>query len=104
LFFKFAKMMQLFELESLSLVFGFDWFRGNHPEGEERELVEERSYFASFEDVEQLVREPQFDTIVRLVDINLATDTLSNSLAANEHPYFKIAMLDCGLYYVDKIV
>jgi hypothetical protein len=99
---QFAKMMQLFEPESLSLVFGFDWFRGNHPEGTERELVKEGSYFASFDDVERLVRLQQLEAIVRLVDINLATDALKLFFAANEHLHFKIVMLDCGLYKVVK--
>jgi hypothetical protein len=63
---QFAKLMQLFEPESLSLVFGLDWFRGNHPEGAEAELVEEGSYFASYEEVQRLVTLQRLESIVRL--------------------------------------
>lgn len=97
---QFAKLMQLFEPESLSLVFGFDWFQGNHPEGEEAELVEEGSYFASYEDVDRLVKLQRLDSLIRLVDLNLATDDLANFMKENEHLHFKIVLLDCGLYDV----
>lgn len=99
---QFAKMMQLFEPESLALVFGFDWFKGNHPEGAEKELVKEGSYFASFEAVDHLVRLQNLDAVVRLVNLNLATDDLSHYMSKNEHLHFKIVLLDCGLYEVVK--
>jgi hypothetical protein len=97
---QFAKMMQLFEPESLSLVFGFDWFRGNHPEGAESELVEDGSYFASYEDVQQLVSLQKLDPIIRLVNLDLASEDLSLFMQENQHLHFKIVMLDCGLYEV----
>jgi hypothetical protein len=97
---QFAKLMQLFEPESLSLVFGFDWFKGNHPEGKEAELVKEGSYFASYEEVERLVKLQRLDNIIRLIDLNLAQDDLARFMGENEHLHFKIVLLDCGLYDV----
>lgn len=95
---QFAKLMRLFEPESLGLVFGFDWFQGNHPVGDEAELVTEGSYFASFDEVSEVVRLQDLDPIVRLVDMDLSGPNLGNYFAENEHLHFKIVMLDCGLY------
>ena len=85
---QFAKLMQLFEPESLSLVFGFDWFQGNHPEGEEAELVKEGSYFASYDEVERLVKLQRLDSIIRLIDLNLAKDDLAKFMSDYEHLHF----------------
>lgn len=99
---QFAKMMQLFEPESLGLVFGFDWFQGNHPEGEEAELVDEGSYFAGYEEVSELVSVQGLDPLIRLVDMDLSGPALGEYFRENEHLHFKIVMLDCGLYEVVK--
>jgi len=97
---QFAKMMRLFEPESLGLVFGYDWFRGNHPEGDEAELVTEGSYFASFEEVSEVVRLQDLDSLVRLVDLDLSGTALAEYFEKNAHLHFKIVMLDCGLYEI----
>ncbi len=99
---QFAKLMQLFEPESLSLVFGFDWFQGNKPEGEEADLVPEGSYFASYEEVSELVSVQGLDPIVRLLNMDLSGPELEAYFEDNDHLHFKIVMLDCGLYEVVK--
>jgi hypothetical protein len=95
----FAKLARLFEPESLTLVHGFDWFKGARMEGEEVGLVEEGAYAASFEWVSKLVSVQGLDDIVRLHNLDLSQD-LPAFFAQHPHLQFKLVFLDCGLYKV----
>lgn len=95
----FAKLTRLFEPESLTLVFGFDWFKGARGAGPEAHLVEEGTYAESFERVSELVRVQGLDDIVRVNDLDLAND-LPAFFAGHSHLQFKLVFLDCGYYDV----
>jgi hypothetical protein len=95
----FAKLIRLFEPESLTLAHGFDWFQGARADGEEAKLVEPGAYSASAEWVRRLVSVQGLDDIVRIHDLNLATD-LPNFLARHPHLQFKLVFLDCGYHDV----
>ena len=62
--------------------------------------MEEGSYFASYEEVDRLVKLQRLESIIRLVDMNLAGPDLSRFMGENEHLHFKIVLLDCGLYEI----
>ena len=96
----FAKLARLFEPASLTLVHGFDWFRGVQPEGEEARLVDSGAYTASFETVSRLVTTQHLDDIVRLHDMDLASDALAEFIDGHGHLQFRLVVLDCGLYTV----
>jgi hypothetical protein len=95
----FAKLTRIFEPESLTLVHGFDWFKGARLEGDEAGLVEDGAYGASFETVQKLVSVQQLDDVVRLHDLDLSKD-LPAFFEQHPHLQFKLVFLDCGLYKV----
>jgi len=95
----FAKLTKLFEPESLTQVHGFDWFRGNHPDPEEKHLVEEGSYFESKERLQNLICAQGLENIALLHELDLSVD-LAGFFAVHPHLQFKLVFLDCGLYRV----
>jgi len=97
----FAKLVRLFEPETLTLVQGFDWFQGARTDGPEAALVEPGTYSASVEWVRRLVQVQGFDDIVRIHDLNLATE-LPGFFAQHSHLQYKLVFLDCGYYDVVK--
>jgi hypothetical protein len=97
----FAKLVRLFEPESLTLVHGFDWFQGARAEGEEARLVAPGAYAASAAFVRRLVEVQGLDDILRVHDLDLAHD-LPAFFARHPHLQFKLVFLDCGYYDVVK--
>jgi len=95
----FAKLARLFEPESLTLVHGFDWFKGARLEGAEAGLVQDGAYSASYEWVTKLVSVQGLEDIVRLHDLDLSRD-LPEFFSKHAHLQFKLVFLDCGLYNV----
>lgn len=93
----FAKLTRLFEPESLTLVLGFDWFKGWHVSGEEAKFVNEGSYGESLERVRELVRVQGLDDVIRVNDLDLAKD-LPAFFRTHAHLQFKLVYLDCGYY------
>jgi hypothetical protein len=97
----FAKLTRLFEPESLTLVFGFDWFKGAQGSGDEAHLVDEGAYAESGGRVRELVRVQGLDDVVRVEDLDLANE-LPSFFEAHPHLQFKLVFLDCGYYDVVK--
>jgi len=95
----FTKLTQLFEPESLVQTHGFDWFRGNHPSGDEKNLVAEGSYFASEQEVQALIDLQGLGNQTLLHNVDLSKD-LAGFFQRHDHLYFKLVFLDCGLYDV----
>jgi hypothetical protein len=95
----FAKLVRLFEPETLSLVHGFDWFHGARVEGAEATLVEPGAYAASADWVRRLVSVQGLDDIVRIHDLDLAK-ALPAFFERHPHLQFKLVFLDCGYYDV----
>lgn len=95
----FAKLARLFEPESLTLVHGFDWFKGAQGAGDEATLVDSGAYAESFDRVRRLVDVQGLDDVIRLHDINLATE-LKGFFDTFPHLAFKLVVLDCGYYDV----
>lgn len=97
----FAKLVRLFEPETLSLVHGFDWFQGARVQGAEATLVEPGAYAASADWVRKLVSVQGLDDIVRIHDLDLAK-ALPAFFERHPHLQFKLVFLDCGYYDVVK--
>ena len=115
----FAKLTQIFEPESLTLVYGFDWFRGTVPgpdemtprvrslwkespssEEENRPRTDEEAE-DMYRMIKRLIALQNLDHIVHLhkLDVTKELDSFFR-----EHPYiqFKIVFLDAGTYEVTK--
>jgi predicted O-methyltransferase YrrM len=93
-----AKLTQIFEPESLTLVHGFDWFKGAQLTAEEPNVMEG----ACKEDHLRLVRlieAQKLDHVIHIHNLDLRTD-LERFFEENKYMQFKLVFLDVGLYDV----
>lgn len=95
-----AKLVQIFEGESLTQVHGFDWFKGMYG-GDESPNVEIGSYAESYERLMKLVEAQQLNHIVRVHKLDITTE-LEDFLQRHSHLQFKLVFLDAGTYDVTK--
>lgn len=96
----FAKLTQIFEPESLTLVHGFDWFEGSKLTAEEPNVLE-GSYKEDYSRLLSLIRAQRLDRIVHIHKLDLATE-LAEFFERNKYMQFKLVFLDAGLYHVVK--
>jgi hypothetical protein len=94
----FAKLTQIFEPESLTLVHGFDWFEGSRLTEEEPNVVE-GSYKEDYSRLMRLIKAQGLDRTVHVHKLNLATE-LEAFFDENRYMQFKLVFLDAGLYDV----
>jgi methyltransferase family protein len=94
----FAKLTQIFEPEALTLVHGFDWFRGVKITAEEK-LINESTQGESEERVRALVAAQKLDHIVKIHNVDVANE-IEGFFEEHSHLRFKLVYLDCGLYPV----
>lgn len=98
----FAKLVKIYESESLTMCHGFDWFEGTGQLSEaDCDLVEAGSYKSDYEEVKTLVEKQGFDHILKIHKLNLLTD-LESFFRDNTHLRFKLVMMDAGIYDVMK--
>ena len=95
-----AKLTQIFEPESLTLVHGFDWFEGSKLTAEEPNIVE-GSYKEDYTRLVSLIRAQRLEHIVHIHKLNLATE-LEKFFDEHRYMQFKLVFLDAGLYDVVK--
>jgi hypothetical protein len=96
----FAKLAQIFEPESLTLVHGFDWFQGNEPTPEEPNVMK-GSYFESYERVSSLIRAQRLEHVAHLHKLDLTRD-LTAFFQKHASMHFKLVFLDAGIYGIVK--
>ena len=96
-----AKLTRMFEPESMTLVHGFDWFKGAREEALDGEKVTPGAYQSSLEQVRKLVEVQGLDDVVRVHDMDLSKD-LTGFFDRHAHMQFKLVFLDCGYYDVVK--
>ena len=88
---------------SLTQVHGFDWFKGTgSPSENDSKLVPEGSYQYTYNDLIELINIQKMDHIVRIHNIDLTTDLLSNFFDKFKHLQFKLVFMDAGRYDVMK--
>ena len=92
----FAKLTQIFEPESLTLVHGFDWFEGAKPTAEEPNVFE-GSYREDYDRLMSLIRAQRLDHIVHIHKLDLCTE-LDQFFKTNAYMQFKLVYLDAGIY------
>jgi len=94
----FAKLTQIFEPGSLTLVHGFDWFKGMAPTSEEPNIHED-AYVEDEARVVRLIEAQGLDRVVHLHNLDLRTQ-LDCFFDQNPYMQFKLVFLDAGLYDV----
>jgi hypothetical protein len=94
----FAKLLQIFEPEALTMVHGFDWFRGTLASSEEP-LQVSGSVFEDEARLRKLVTLQRLDNVLKIHKLDIVTE-LDGFFA--KHPYlrFKLVFLDSGTYDV----
>jgi len=97
----FAKLVSLYEHQSLTLVHGFDWFEGNSPSREDSSLLVKGGYRAAYDDVVHLIKLQRLEHILKIHKIDVSQE-LDNFFSVNNHLRFKLVFLDAGLYQVVK--
>ncbi len=96
----FAKLIEIFEPNSLTLVHGFDWFQGTKPTSEES-FLEEGSYKTDELIVSKLVKANGLENLVHVHNLDATKDfpAFFNN-PENTHLQFKLVFLDCGIYNI----
>lgn len=92
----FAKLTQIFEPESLTLVHGFDWFEGTEPTSEEPNVLA-GSYKEDYSRILHLIQAQKLDHIVHIHKLDLKTE-LNKFFEENNYMQFKLIYLDAGQY------
>lgn len=96
----FAKLVRIFEPNSLTLVHGFDWFQGTMPTSEES-FLEKGSYKTEKHIVSELIEANNLKNIVHIHNVDASKDFPQFfAKPENAHLQFKLVFLDCGIYSV----
>lgn len=96
----FAKLLQIFESESLTQVHGFNWFEGAGDIGvNDSGLIETGSYSSDKDLLLELIKKQKLDHIVRINDFDI-TKELNGFFNTYKHLQFKLVFLDAGIYDV----
>lgn len=98
-FFLFAKLVKIFESESLTQVHGFDWFEGMNVDEDKNAKVDAGSYKADEATLRKLVEIQELENLAFLHKIDVTKD-LEPFLEKHKHLQFKLVFLDAGIYDV----
>jgi hypothetical protein len=91
-----AKLAQIFEPESLTLVHGFDWFEGTRVTAEEPNVMD-GSYKEDYSRLMRLIQAQKLDNLVHIHKLDLRSE-LDQFFEENKYMQFKLVVLDSGLY------
>jgi len=97
----FAKMIKIFESETLTLCHGFDWFQGTITSDRDSRLVMDGGYKTDYEDIVELIKKQGFENILKIHKLDLRND-LKKFFGEHAHLRFKLVMMDAGTYDVMK--
>lgn len=95
----FGKLVEIYEPESLTLVHGFDWFKGSFGQAEDRLLLPSQTYFEDEARVRALVRLQNLDHVVKIHKVDVVTE-IDDFFQRNPTIRFKLVFLDSGTYDV----
>ena len=93
-FFSFIKFVRLFEKNSQTLVYGFDWFKGMKP-GINDDLSNVGKYATSYKGLKNLLKIQDLDKIGNVQKMDL-TKKFEPFIKNNKWLRFKLAFIDCG--------
>jgi hypothetical protein len=96
----FAKLIKIFESESLTLCHGFDWFEGMMLT-ENDSLMLEGGYKTDYKSILELVEKQGFSNILKIHKLDLIKEC-PEFFYKHQHLRFKLVMMDAGAYEVMK--
>jgi Methyltransferase domain len=94
----FAKLVKMYEPQSLTLVHGFDWFKGAKTTAEEK-YVKMGECTADYEPLIKLIKHQHLENILHIHNLDV-TKELDGFFRDNSHLQFKLVFSDCGVYDV----
>jgi hypothetical protein len=100
-FLYFAKLVEIFEPQSNTLVHGFDNFMGMKPSEAEKAQIEEGCYKADYETLRKAINIQKLDHVAKLHKLDVTTD-LGKFFNTYRGSQFKLVFLDAGVYSVLK--
>ncbi|MEO6731337.1 MAG: class I SAM-dependent methyltransferase [Ferruginibacter sp.] len=96
----FAKLVKIFEPNSITLVHGFDWFQGTKPTNEES-FLKAGSYKTEELIVHKLIDANGLENMIHVHNLDATKDfPIFFNQPENTHLQFKLVFLDCGVYGV----
>ena len=96
----FAKLMKIFEPNSIFMVHGFDWFEGSvSPSKKDSDLVYTGGYKNDYESVKKLIKAQDLSKILKIHKLDLRKD-LKLFFNSKNHLMFKLVFMDAGHYEV----
>ena len=94
-FFSFIKFVSLFEKNSQTLVYGFDWFKGMKP-GANDDFAGQGKYATSYKGLKNLLKIQGLDKIGNIQKMDLSCK-FKPFLTKNKWMRFKLVFIDCGI-------
>jgi len=100
--FYFSKLIQIFEPNSLTKVFGFDWFKGMKTKKNDN-IMNKGLYQSSYSELLKNIKKQKLDEIITLVKLDLAKQI---KIFFKKNPWlrFRFVFIDCGIENVLKEV
>ena len=93
----FAKLVKIFESESLTQVHGFEWFKGTDFKNQlDNDLVKKGTYSYDKKKLINLIKNQGFSNILKIHDLDISKN-LVTFLKKNPHLRFKLVFLDIGI-------
>jgi len=97
-----AKLVALFERNTVTQVHGFDWFKGMKPGKRDAGNMEGR-YLADYRTLQELIRHQGLTDVAVLHRMDL-TQAFAGFLESNPQLRFKLSFVDCGIESVLRSV
>jgi len=99
-----GKLVSMFEKNSLTMVHGFDWFKGNIPDkNNDAKYLKKYSEKHSHQKLLRVIKDQNLDNLIKVHKLDV-TKKLKNFFIKkeNSHIFFKFIFLDSGTYKVTK--
>ncbi len=101
----FAKLMKIFEPNSIFMVHGFDWFEGSvAPSSKDSDLVFAGGYKSEYDDLIDIIETQKLSHSLKIHKLDVRKE-LKDFFKINSHLMFKLVFMDAGHYEVmDKSI
>lgn len=90
-----AKLIKLFEPYNLTQVYGFDWFQGMAPSGED-DSQQQGQYCGEYQHLTDIISWQELDNIAIVQNMDVITG-MQEFVEKRPHLRFKLLYIDCGI-------